>query len=125
MVKEFVSILKSVLIALILTLVGVVIFAVVLKFVDLPQNVVSYINDILKVISIFFMVLLIKKHSPNKVIARVIIGSVLYAILTFVIFSIIGGGFSFSVSLLYDILFVVIAGVIVTIITNLLPRKRV
>ena len=117
------SILKYVLIGIVTTLIGIVLLAVLLKFVDIPSNVINYINDIIKALSIFVIVLLIKKQGTNNLFIKAILGGIIYYVLSLIIFSILNGGFSFNVSIVYDLIFAVIVSVISTIIINL-TRKR-
>ena len=49
------TIIKCVLIGVISTLIGIVLFSVVLKFADLSGIIISYVNDIIKVFSIFII----------------------------------------------------------------------
>lgn len=121
----FVNILKCCLLAIVVTLVGIVLLAVVLKFVDLSSMVISYINDIIKALAIFVMILCIKKRNSDKLLVKSIVGGILYALLSFVVFSILNGSFTFNLSFLYDLLFSVIVSVIITIIINILKRKTV
>lgn len=120
----FLTIIKSCLIGLISTLVGIVIFAVILKFVDLSSAVVGYINDAIKAVSIFLTISCVKKSSSDKLIYKSILAGVVYAALTYVIFSILNGGFVFNLSIIYDMLFAVVVAMIITIILNLFSRKN-
>ena len=121
----FFRILKSVLLALVVTLVGIVILAVVLKFADLSSMAISYINDAIKAIAIFVMILTIKKSNPDKLLLKAILSGVLYALLSYVVFSILNGGFTFNLSFIYDLLFSIIVSVIAAIIFNILSRKAI
>ena len=121
----FLSILKSVMVGIITTLLGIVVFAIVLKFVDLSSNVVGYVNDVIKVLSLFVMALLLKRNNTGKLLFKAIFGGAIYAILSFVIFSILNGGMVFNMSFVYDLLFAVIASAIIAVIVNLLNRKTV
>ncbi len=117
-------ILKACLLGIVTTLLGIVIFAVVLKFADIPSGVVSYINDVIKALSIFVMVFFIKKMSGEKLLIKALVGGLLYAVLAFVIFSILNGGFSFNMSFVYDLLFTLIVSVVVAVILNVIGKKN-
>ena len=118
-----INILKSALLGIVITLVGIVVLAFVLKFVDLSTTTINYINNIIKGLAIFVMMLSIKKHNPSKLLIQAIFAGLVYALLSFAIFSILNGSFVINFSLVYDLLFSVIVAVIVTIIINLLKRK--
>jgi len=119
----FLSIVKSVLIGLVITLLGVVVLAILLKFTDLNTNVITWINNVIKGISIFFIITQIKRKGAEKLLIKAIISGVLYAVLSFLIFSILSGGFNLSFALLYDIAFAVIVSIVASILINLLSRK--
>lgn len=121
--REIVSIVKSCLLGLVVTLIGTVILAVILKFADIPSKVVSYINDIIKALSIFFVVFMLKKSTDEKLLLRAVIAGAVYGLLSFVIFSILNGGFSFSVSILFDLIFAIVVAVVATIIFKLTSKK--
>lgn len=120
----FLSILKCCLLGIVVTLVGIVIFAFVLKFVDLSSIIISSVNDIIKGLSIFVMVLCIKKSNDGKLFFKALIGGVLYALLSFFIFSILNGSVHFNLSFIYDLLFAIIVAVICSVIINILARKN-
>lgn len=114
---------KVALIGIVSTLVGVLIFSVVLKFIDVSSKAISYINDLIKGLSIFVMVLCLKKASENNLLIKAIITSVIYSILCYIVFSILNGKLVFNMSLIYDILFGAVVAVIVSVIVNILKRK--
>lgn len=119
------SIIKSALLGVIFTLIGIVIFSVVLKFVDISSSIISYVNDIIKAISIFLMALNIKRKNGEKFLIKTIFSGVVYALLSFIIFSIFNGNFSLNLSFLFDLLFALAVSFIVAIIINVLNRKAV
>ena len=123
--SSLVSVLKCCLLGIIVTLVGVVAFAVVLKFVDLSSVAVSYINDIIKALAILTIVFCIKKSNDGKLIFKAVLGGVIYALLSFIIFSIMNGGFSFNLSFIFDLLFAVIVAIIASVIVNITYKRKV
>jgi len=119
------KILKACLLAIVVTLVGIMLLAIVLKFVDLSSMVINYINDIIKVLAIFIMVHCIKKQDEEKLLIKSIFAGIIYAVLSFVIFSILNGSFNFNITFIYDLLFSVIVAIIITIIVKILKRKTI
>ena len=117
------SILKSCLFGLVVTLIGTVLFAVILKFADLPSKVVAYVNDVIKALSLFFVVIMLKKSTSEKLLLRAVIAGLIYAVLAFVVFSILNGKFTFSVSLVFDLLFAVVVAVVAAVIFKLTSKK--
>ena len=59
-------IIKCVLIGIVSTLIGIVIFSVVLKFANFSNLIISYVNDVIKAFSIFIMIMCLKKQSDGK-----------------------------------------------------------
>jgi len=118
-----VNILKCCLLAIIITLLGIVVLAFVLKFVDLSSVAINYINDVIKGLAIFIMMLCIKKRNPEKLLLKSIFAGIIYSVLCFVIFSILNGSFILDMAFVYDLLFSIAVALIVTIIINILRRK--
>ena len=119
----FLSILKSCLIGIVVTLIGIVFFAIVLKFTDLNSTVITAVNNIIKALAIFFMIFFLKKGGNGKLIVKALFAGIIYAVLSFLIFSIMNGGFVFNLSILYDLLFALIVSVIAAVILNLTSKK--
>ena len=118
-----ISIIKCCLIGIIFTLAGIVAFAVVLKFVDVPTMAMGYINDVIKGISIFITVLFLKKGNNEKLLLKSALSGIIYAVLSLIIFSILNGSFVFDLTVLCDVIFALIVAVVSSIIINLLTRK--
>ena len=118
-------ILKSCLIGIVATLLGIVVLSLVLKFTDLPTKYVSFTNDLIKIISLFVVITIVSKKTDGKLLIKSILVGVIYSILTLVIFSALNGGVQINASIIYDLLFAVISSMIISIIINLLSRKTV
>ena len=119
----FLSILKGSLIALVVSLVGVLVFAFVLRLVPIADSVISPINQIIKGVSILIGCFIgLKKIKEMGLISGLLIGFV-YTALAFVTFSILDGEFEFSRTLLNDLLFGAIIGSICGIIAVNLKKK--
>ena len=81
------NILKASLIGVICSILLVLLFAFVLKFVELNSNIISIVDQIIKIISIAIAVIVLNKNCEGLVIKSLIMGGV-YSILTFIVFSI-------------------------------------
>ena len=123
--SSLLMILKACLLGVVATLLGVVVLAIVLKFTDLPTKYVSFINDIIKIISLFVAITIISKKSDGKLLLKSVIAGIIYALLTLIVFSALNGGIGFNASIIYDLLFAVVSAIIISIIVNLLSRKAV
>ena len=119
------SMIKCCLIGIVATLLGTVIFAFVLKFANLSSMFISYINDFIKVVSIFIMLMCVKRNNSDRLFLKAILAGVIYALISYVVFSILNGGFVFDLSFLYDLLFAVIVSMIVSVIINIISHKNV
>ena len=119
----FLTVLKGALIALSISLIGILIFAFVLRFVAIPDNAISPINQVIKGISVLVATLIaLKKSKEMGLVTGLLIGLV-YTAVSFLTFSILDGHFSFSTTLLNDLLFGSVIGAICGIIAVNLKRK--
>ena len=123
--SSFLNIIKCSLLAILITLIGIVVLAVILKFVDLNSTTIHYINDVIKAIAIFIMVLSVKRNSEDKLLIKSVVAGIIYAVLCFIIFSILNGSFMLNLGFIYDLLFSIIVAVIASIILNILKRKTI
>lgn len=121
--SSFITILKACLLGIVCTLVGVVVFAIVLKFTDLPTKYISFINDVVKILSLFVVIMIISKKTEGKLLLKSIIAGIIYSFLSLIIFSALNGGLSINASIIYDLLFAIVSSVLITIIVNVLSRK--
>lgn len=108
-VKEFFSgILKAVFSAVIITLVGVLIFAGLLKFTLLSQSVIKSVNQFIKIIAIFLGCSLNIRGKSGLV--RGIVMAFLTTIITYLLFSLFCGQMIFGNSFILDLIFTSIIG---------------
>ena len=119
------NVIKCCLIGVVTTLIGIVFFAIVLKFTDFSNVIISYVNNAIKAIAIFVMILCLKRKGVDRLLFKAVFCGAIYAVLCFIIFSILNGAFVFNMSILYDLLFSIIVSVIASIIINISFRKNV
>lgn len=119
------NILKCVLIGIVATLIGIVAFSVVLKFANISSKMISYINSIIKIFAIFIMITCVQNKSEGRVLFKAAVAGLLYAVLCFVIFSILNGSFVINMSLVFDIIFAVVVSVIMFVIITMIKHKSV
>lgn len=109
-------VLKGVLIALCISLVAILLFAFLLRFTNISENLISPVNQVIKGISIFLGVLFgMKKVKENGILNGLLIGF-LFTIFAFLVFSLLDGQFVFDKTLLNDVIFGSIIGAICGII---------
>ncbi len=121
---DLVCLIKSILISLCVSFVGVLIFAIVLKFVDMSDAVVKSINQIIKIISIFLGTFFCLQTDKQKGFVKGAVVGVCYTVIAFFVFSLLEGSFIFGKSLVFDILFASIIGCICGIFCANMPAKR-
>ena len=108
---NFLSIvLKGVAVTLIVNLIGILIFGVIVKIGTLNNGVIKAVNQFIKVLSVFLGCYFCIKGELGF-LKGLIIG-VLSTFLIYLIFGIISGSKVFSVSLLLDIIFLGVIGLI-------------
>lgn len=109
-------VLKGVLFALCISLVAILLFAFLLRFTNISENLISPVNQVIKGISIFLGVLFgMKKVKENGILNGLLIGF-LFTVFAFLVFSLLDGQFVFDKTLLNDIIFGSIIGAICGII---------
>ena len=110
------SILKGSIFALSITIISICVFAFLLRFVDIDVGMIKPINQAIKIISILIGTFFgLKKVKEMGLISGFLIGA-FYTFFSFIIFSVLNGGFRFQASLIYDTLFGAIAGAIAGIV---------
>lgn len=117
------SVLKGALMALSVCLIGILIFAFILRFTAISDSLIRPINQVIKTISILIGTFFgLKKSKDMGLISGLIIG-ILFTIISFVAFSILDGHFEFGISLVNDCMFGSIIGGICGIIAVNLRKK--
>ena len=120
-----INVIKGSLIALCVSLVGILVFAFILKFTNISENVITPVNQVIKGVSIFFGVFIaLKKQREMGLLSGLLIGFV-FTIIAFLVFSILSGTFCFDLTFLYDIIFGSIIGGICGIICINIKKSSV
>ena len=87
----------------------ILVFALLIRFVNIPDSFISPINQIIKVICIFLGCFISLKKTNKGFIKGMFIG-LIFTVLAFLVFSFIAGTFNFNLSILLDILFGILIG---------------
>ena len=111
----FISILLSAGLSVICALIGILIFALIVKFTNFNSGVIKAVNQFLKVIAIFIGCFFILKQGKGAI--KGLLSGIIFTIILYLIFSLIGGSFNFGVSFIVDLLFCAIIGAICGIIS--------
>lgn len=104
------AVLKGSLISVSVSLVLILIFALLIKFLNIPDKFIQPVNQAIKIISIFVGCYFALKNSPKKGFVTGALIGVIYTILAYLIFSLLGNTFTITVTIFVDILFSLIIG---------------
>ncbi len=104
------NIIKGALIAVSVSLVLILVFALLIKFLNIPDGAIQPVNQAIKIVSILFGVRAALKHFPKKGLVTGAVIGITYTILAYVFFSFLSGKFVFSANLFIDALFSLIIG---------------
>lgn len=120
--KDFVSqIFKGVITAVLVTLVGVLLFAFILSFVDLSGAVIKPVNQFIK-LSAVFLGCFFSIKDDCAILKGGLIG-LLSTIFCFLLFCLIAGAVASWLGFLIDVVFGTIMGVLSGVITVLSSRR--
>lgn len=120
--KSFGTILKGAIYALIISLLGILLFAFIIKLTSLSDNLIKPINQIIKVVSIMFGCFFAFKKNNEKTLIKGLFIGILYTVLAFLLFSALNGSFNFSKTIFVDILFGGVVGIISSIVYNIFHK---
>ena len=107
---SFLSGVKGVVIALIFSMVGALLFALVIDLFSLPLSVIKPVNCILKILAVVIGTLVAVKDSKGLI--KGIIMGLAISFSAFLLFGTIGGEISFSLSFLWELLLGIVVGAI-------------
>lgn len=119
----FVSLLSSVLVSVASTLIMILLFALLIRFFNISDAWIFPVNQIIKVLSILFGVIIILKNNNGKGFLKGILLAIVYFILSTIVFSILQGSFSFKLNNFYDLLLTALIGGIIGIIVVNVKKK--
>ena len=108
---------------LLFTMVGILLFALVIKITGLSDDVIPPVNQVIKMSAVGTAAIVAASKAKN---ARILCGSlagVAYVLIGFLVFSLIQGTFSIGVELLSDMLMGLIGAAIVSMLFTKLARK--
>lgn len=109
--KTILKFLKGMFVSLIITFASIIVFAFVIKWTSLPDNIIPPVNLVIKGISVFFGALVFSAKTSKGLTKGMMFG-LLYTLLSFVIFSILAKDFSLSLGLIADFGFNLVVGAI-------------
>ena len=122
-VRYILDIIKTVVIAVLVSMVAVLIFALIVKATDLSQEVIEYVNVGIKILSILVGTLLGFKRGSSGGWLKGLIAGPLYVFTSFLVFEAISGKFSFSDFSWIDLVTGLVSGVICGVIAVNAKKK--
>ena len=118
------SIFRGSFIAVSISLMLILCFALIIKFLNINDNWILPINQIIKIVSIFLGTMFaFNSDNKNKGFLKGFVIGVIYTILAYSVFSILAGEFSFTITSFTDMLFAgIIGGISGIIVVNVKKR---
>ena len=95
-VRYILDIVKTVVIAVLVSMVLVLVFALIVKAIDLSENVIGYVNVGIKTVSVLIGTLLGFKRGGTGGWLKGLVSGLLYVFVSFLVFAAISGNFSFK-----------------------------
>lgn len=95
------EVIKSVIVAVILSLALILLAALLIKVCNIPTSAIPIINQVIKGVSVLVACLFCLKTPANGWVKGIFVG-LMYIVIAFVIFSLLDGGFEWSLKILND-----------------------
>lgn len=115
--KKLLLVIKALIIALTITMVCILLFALIIKIIDLSTTTILTINQIIKVISILSAVLYVVKRDNISWRLGCLIG-LAYSLFAWLIFGILSNGVILDMKVFYDLIFSSVIGLILSFIVK-------
>ena len=113
---------RGVLLSLLFSLLLVLVFALIIRWVDLDEKTIIPVNYAIKFLSLFLGVMIGFKNRKNGILKGAIVG-LIFILLTFLIFSAMNGFKDVKFNWL-DLAFLPLGGAIIGVIRVNLPERR-
>lgn len=112
--KDYLDVLKSLILSIFFTIMLIIIFAVVIQFLEFSDKAYIVINLFIRYLSIILSIFISYKSLSNGLIKGLIVG-ILYSCVMMLIYAIVNGEFSFTVFSIVDIVCLIIIACISSI----------
>ena len=117
-----IAFIKAAILATIVALALILIFAFILKLTNISDAAITPINMVIKAISVIVGTLLLCKNGQGGLVKGLFLG-LIFACLSFTIFSILNGSFVFKFSLVIDLIYCTLVGAIVGVVAVNLKKS--
>ena len=115
--NNLIAIFSGVMVSVATTLVLILLFALLIRVLSIPDGVIFPINQVIKVVSLFLGCLVINKRIHKNGILNGILLGLLYFVLSFVLFAILQGSISWVFSNFFDLVLTSLMGGLVGLIS--------
>ena len=105
----------SVTVAVIISLILILLAAFIIKIFNIPTSAIAILNQVIKGLSVLVACMFCLKQPVNGWLKGIIVGF-FYIVIAFVIFSLLGGGFEWSLKILNDLAIGCVTGLLSGII---------
>ena len=113
----------SAMVSVVFTVVAVLIFALIIKETQAGDDVISPVNQVIKVLGIAFAAFLASVKAPEKNWIYGAFAAVTYILISYFLFSIIEGAMGSAALLFSDILMAMIIGIVIAVVFGKLLKK--
>lgn len=93
-VRWILDIIKTVVIAILISMVSVLVFALIVKATDIGEDAIAYVNQGIKALSVLIGTLIGFKRGGKGGWLKGLVSGLLYVVTSFLVFSLISGNFS-------------------------------
>lgn len=114
---------KALLASLIITFSSIILFALIIKWASLSDNVIVPVNLVIKAVSVFVGALILTKAQTKGLLNGLIYG-IVYTLISFTIFSALAGTFVIGLAILSDFAFNGVVGGIAGILGVNIKKKN-
>lgn len=121
--KNILHILSGMAVAIAVTLMLILLFAVGIRFLNIGDGWIFPINQIIKIISLIVGINIAMKRTKSKGFLSGILIGLLYFVISYIVFSILQSDFSFGMNNFYDLILTTLMGGLIGIILVNLNKK--
>lgn len=114
--NNILKMISGVAVSISLTLILILLFALFIRFVGIDDKFIFPINQVIKVISLFVGVFVVLKGNKEKGLIKGLLLGFAYYLISYILFAILQGGFTLSISSLYDLILTTLMGGIIGLI---------
>ena len=122
--RSLLNVVKGVLFSLVFSVLAVLVLAIVAKYTAISEKAVVGINQVIKILALFFGILISFKEQKWGILAGVMVG-LFYTVISFAVFSLVSGGLDMKNISIFDFLIGIAAGAASGVLTvNLKGMRR-